>query len=1464
MGKYQDLRGDSEQKLFYIIDDLYGGMNTDYSDDSVDDNEFNSMVNFDLSTTGSLNKRLGWGKSNAVSKILNLFTSLPVTYLATPNNPYPDSVNDNLLYMKLIKNDNDVFNKLSAYDDYRDYQRQFGYRGDSFHMLLITKNVATNICSAWLLSVTLPYLSYDEGGNELPADTIVTTKKSYELPISFMYDKQLTNIQTIEYYDKIYMTSNNSGLIVFNRTTEEFTYYRQNVAGVTNEAYKPNAMEIRKVGFNVLGDDPLHWVNYQNISTDSIQGIYLTTTDGIPVLGIPTGGKFKLNILYTGSVSDFNITFTEGTTTLSYNSSVDTEKTSAGIKVLNIDLTTVPTSETEIKIEKVGVSIDPYYDYYDVKSVDSEAKVVTALNVGDHGIVEMYNRAVYYKDDTIWFSDVNIFDYVPNYNYVTLPIEPTDRIVKICYFKSVYIIFTERTIYKMTGAFGDNDFAVEPVNLSLGCSAPNTVVPVENELYFVSKTGLYALVSSAYREGIENLKELDNKIKTITTTHSTNDDVLTKQVRTYDGVSKRAVAFRYKDKYLLFNNTWADDNSVFSAKNYDVLCYDFNIKAFSIIQFMYKPTFVYNENNRLITYCMYAAKEEFTVEETLLNYDYNNIVNGVVPDLSDNNLDGTITGNYETAYTDGAIFDGVDDKVDLPVLNNVPFNKDFYITEDVILNSGENESLFYLGQSDIYLDPSVSQISGGMGIITDFGANVHMEYTLTADVDAKRNLGINRGNMNVNIYITDIPANVLTPKISTGMSLLVGGDVLNIADVSISNFTGSNYIVSGTYTVPLNDDLSLSDTLYWGVNINYKKQTGTTGNGGTSGSGAGGDVNSNEGYAGLSTRIYYEYSQNGSTMQTTINSYLQLRRNQSYDSSNNGGAGKALYIGGVLVYSGSGIDVRGYAVGTWYTVGSGSRTLSHNSSGVLGGVNLSGSIATGLSQGTMSPSLNIYPPDFNLTPVYTDYVYNHTVNEPVSMIGIAGTSKQDFCLTADTVNNKWKFFANNETGSDTCEIDSNYTLIGSHKFAFYYNSVTNKISVTVDGQLDAECSLTKTGLFSQSYKDNCSLFYNPISGHYTSGEIKLFNIFVKNDDGEYDAKLYYGFEEGNGTVIKDISEEASLNGTFNGTWLSVNCLRLKSDAYLSVPEIPALTKFTNGFKIELDVMLPYLTTNDLTLMELSNNGSCPIKINTVGDNDTIKLSTTSINFNNYNISHNPAGLTNRHKFVFQCLDNGTGYTVSIIKDNVTVETANYNYGGITDIVRKTNFIGKALGETTTTEMYLFGTKIVILKSVNPEPVYEPCIFEYDRAYTDFFQPIYIELKSKGINMKYPMHIKKLKNIFIKGLGGFSYNEFYFELYKDGHIVNDPKKYTVSIDEATGQVLYNYEAENYLSFDEAVSTLGNFRLGYTPLGKTTYQTKKLVLPAKGKNFYINISGFSSDKLTIESVGFVFKLGKVKQG
>ena len=207
----------------------------------------------------------------------------------------------------------------------------------------------------------------------------------------------------------------------------------------------------------------------------------------------------------------------------------------------------------------------------------------------------------------------------------------------------------------------------------------------------------------------------------------------------------------------------------------------------------------------------------------------------------------------------------------------------------------------------------------------------------------------------------------------------------------------------------------------------------------------------------------------------------------------------------------------------------------------------------------------------------------------------------------------------------------------------------------------------------------------------------------------------------------------------------------------------------------------------------------------------------------------------------------------------------FNKGGITNILRTSNFIGKSNNplDSLFTGM-IYNMKITINVSPNPEPVYVGAMFEYDTTYDDFGEPMDIELETKGINLQYPLHQKKLKNLYVKGLGGYNYKEFFLEIYADGHLINDPRIYKCYIDEVTHNVIYDYTENKVLDFNEKVSLLGNMRLSHTRLGESDYETRKIIVPScKAKNIVVKIYGVSADYLSIESLGFVFKLGKVKE-
>lgn len=137
---------------------------------------------------------------------------------------------------------------------------------------------------------------------------------------------------------------------------------------------------------------------------------------------------------------------------------------------------------------------------------------IQSLDLDGARVTQIQDRLVFYKGNSIYFSEQFQYDYVPNLNYVLLPLRSTDEITHINFFRGSYIIFTKESIWRMSGTIFGTDFLVVKVNDFIGCIAPDSVKAVNNNLLFLSAQGLYALTQSYYQEGLENVKKIDDKI----------------------------------------------------------------------------------------------------------------------------------------------------------------------------------------------------------------------------------------------------------------------------------------------------------------------------------------------------------------------------------------------------------------------------------------------------------------------------------------------------------------------------------------------------------------------------------------------------------------------------------------------------------------------------------------------------------------------------------------------------------------------------------------------------------------------------------------------------------------------------------------------------------------------------------------------------------------------------------------
>lgn len=573
MAKQDPLRGNPEAKLNVISTDFSGGLNVVYSDDLVRDNEFRYLLNYDLENTGELRARRGFSKSNALSSVLYKDVT---TIEHFPIIKATDSPVKNVLVFKVLRNDNNVWRMLTEYSSLTTYQADKGAENNQIKLFIVAE-LADNSMKYWFKNYTIT-----------TSDVVVTTSTGL-FPCLSTAVSPLTNVSMGEQYGKLFFTSNNMGMIEVDTINDTIKYIGEFTAQ-TNSAYKPNGIEVRRLGFNVLGTDPLTWVDNNGLTVESIQGVYLTTEDRIPLMTIPTGMPIQINIIHTGAYHDFTIEFSEYEDKIEATVTKNNTLSTTAIAVYDVKFKTHPTEELQMNISFTSgsVTLEDYIDYYKVGSLDPKSKVVENLELGQYKIIQMYDRLVFYKGQEIWFSDINNFGYIPNYNFILVPIDNNDEIVKIIFFRNSYIIFTKNKIFKIMGSFESATLALDKVSDDVGCVAPESAVLIENELFFISTRGLRSLKSDVFRENLDNLKRFDEKIYPLVTTN------------------EYATAIAYKDQYLLFSNLrGAHKTVIVRGREYqipDLLRNYYLTRAFSMDNFAEYPRFIIDMNGELYSF----------------------------------------------------------------------------------------------------------------------------------------------------------------------------------------------------------------------------------------------------------------------------------------------------------------------------------------------------------------------------------------------------------------------------------------------------------------------------------------------------------------------------------------------------------------------------------------------------------------------------------------------------------------------------------------------------------------------------------------------------------------------------------------------------------------------------------------------------------------------------------------------
>lgn len=300
------------------------------------------------------------------------------------------------------------------------------------------------------------------------------------------------------------------------------------IGGYENEnLYKPTAIELNQIGFNILHSDPLNYYESTG-SANKIKGVFYSITqekDGVqyqqPVSSVPYNKPFQVHIIYTGAATNI-----EAPKYRPNNGEVDVEKNpytnlpgewvNATTKTI-FNCTSGVNSDQSFELYIKNTSSDEFRSYFDTKSVQEDINTGSIKEISElvfsstHSKVINNQLVLYGGHGYIFFSEFDMFNYFPNYYYLYVASEAGEEAVTgIVYFRQYYAIFTNKRIKRMTGGFGTEDFGVYPLSDYIGCPNGRTIRSVGNNLLFLGSDGIYKLKQGYLGEGTENVEKIDD------------------------------------------------------------------------------------------------------------------------------------------------------------------------------------------------------------------------------------------------------------------------------------------------------------------------------------------------------------------------------------------------------------------------------------------------------------------------------------------------------------------------------------------------------------------------------------------------------------------------------------------------------------------------------------------------------------------------------------------------------------------------------------------------------------------------------------------------------------------------------------------------------------------------------------------------------------------------------------------
>ena len=573
MAVKQSLRGNYE-KIYEVVNSFNRGYNTSVADDILNESYFRDLNNFLPSEEGNITKRPGINKIGLYKFFEELDTNLQAhdVALVVSGSTNNTSVNDatlrniNYLFRNLFQMSSIIGNRNEEIDDVS-YNVSINFVPEKLANFTIfdDNNILDEIPhfynlldndDAYKKAVSLDFNiifigsykeTYTKDGEVIDLlDTRAT--RIIKVHIAFSYDEDSGNAITIHYEirqplrnskderlayryegddiielaiyaDKYYYMNSYDAIVKIEREihsdTTPIADSIEEVYADSSSIYKPTAIEVKNIGFNILSSKPMEFIDSQG-SANSIRGIFYTYNDQ-PTQIVPYNKEFKIHILSSGTGENQIPEYRPN------NGEIDEEKNpytklqgSYNDDKSIFTCTGLNESDSiELRITKgTGETADKFLAYFTMGSVVQSdigkiEDIVKLILSSRYCKVINSQLVLFGNHGYMFFSDFDNFDYFPNYYYIYVAETENEEVVSVNYFRQYYAIFTNKRIKRMSGAFGSDDFGVYPLNDYIGCINPRSIKQVQNYLYFLSYNGLYMLKQGYVGEGTENVEQID-------------------------------------------------------------------------------------------------------------------------------------------------------------------------------------------------------------------------------------------------------------------------------------------------------------------------------------------------------------------------------------------------------------------------------------------------------------------------------------------------------------------------------------------------------------------------------------------------------------------------------------------------------------------------------------------------------------------------------------------------------------------------------------------------------------------------------------------------------------------------------------------------------------------------------------------------------------------------------------------